>query len=1040
MASSEYDGGRGGKFRKRPLRSAASTPYDRPPLAARGIRSPAAAAAAGRGSWWLSNIVDPASQLISSSATRLFSSVFRKRLTAPPGDNLNTNEDVPGVRPSPEVREQDHNPFDARLSIHHVRNGVDEQESISGTDDIFELEQLVKQKRTETERLTELLHSRTIEVSALPSADYKNKGKLDQDSNVNPFSSAQTVDHVGKEKANASELEYQRKQLVTSRSNAISGVNISEEGFGSPIEIARAYLGSNPLKTAPSTLRLQQSHICLRDNGSQLSSPYGDKLSNAADARRFHVLPTDPEKDYMPPKPHGRSALYKFSRSPFCGSSMMTNPLEHSPYKGGYIVPKRSIEWAPSSSNVRPSVRGQALKRGSSENDVECLGDVRRVRQKSSLGDFLSSSRADTSSSSRGQGYKKDIDLKALKNVDGRISSASGLHVPPQSSQMARKILYQLDKLTPPRNRPSEKKVSFGDASREGDEIITGNYDSTELANFPGQSSFGEPSSSTLVKMISSASPNKDKAKEIEGSAIPSISVALNTAVPPASDTKLSIRSMDSNSNGFPPFSAQNESSLQSAPEEKYGPPKALHAIFSSAKEPREKSLVHSVESVHPSGLIHRTDSKSTENNDGFKLPSAHISNTFSKPLLSSTMAPNSATGATLNEENTISPFKFVSTDSTDNAKKSVSMGNTTTAQTGIPIIDGPTSELNKGVVAAASSTHNKSVSSTLVPTFGTSASSSNPSTSFAAPRFQFGSQNTAMYSFTGMFSESSSTGSGVPKFQFGSGNSSNYSFAGVAASSGQGLGGSNPVFSSLYPVSKGAGSLSTSSLLPISANGILGADTIFQNSAKTFGATATSSSASPAASSGNGNAKILDSFGVKSGASPSLFSTSSRSPAISAGFQATSFPSFSSPSLSAPSGSTLSSLSTQFSLGASANLSTGISASTTHAQPVFGLITSATGFGSGSSSTDQLNVEDSRADTDFQEAQPNNLHATPGAQPFQFGTFQNNSYQNSSPFQESRPSSNPGFLAGGNFTLGSGGTEKSERKFFRARRDKRRK
>ncbi|KAK8941999.1 hypothetical protein KSP40_PGU009584 [Platanthera guangdongensis] len=131
------------------------------------------------------------------------------------------------LRPSLEVREQGHNPFDARLSIHHVRNGIDEQESISGTDDIFELEQLVKQKRTETERLTELLHSRTIEVSALPSADYKNKGKLDQDSNVNPFSSAQAVDHVGKEKANASELEYQRKQLVTSRANAISGVNFA---------------------------------------------------------------------------------------------------------------------------------------------------------------------------------------------------------------------------------------------------------------------------------------------------------------------------------------------------------------------------------------------------------------------------------------------------------------------------------------------------------------------------------------------------------------------------------------------------------------------------------------------------------------------------------------------------------------------------------------------------------------------------------------------------------------------------------------------
>ncbi|OMP06634.1 hypothetical protein COLO4_08015 [Corchorus olitorius] len=73
--SNPYDGGLGdgGKFRKWP-----STPYDRPPTA---IRNPSGGA--GKNGW-LSKLVDLAQRLITSSAHRLFASVFRKRLPAPP--------------------------------------------------------------------------------------------------------------------------------------------------------------------------------------------------------------------------------------------------------------------------------------------------------------------------------------------------------------------------------------------------------------------------------------------------------------------------------------------------------------------------------------------------------------------------------------------------------------------------------------------------------------------------------------------------------------------------------------------------------------------------------------------------------------------------------------------------------------------------------------------------------------------------------------------------------------------------------------------
>jgi len=76
-----YEGGGGGgggfgKFRKRPLRKTQTTPYDRPPTA---LRNP------NRNNGWFSKLVDPAQRLIASSAHKLFGSVFRKRLPAPPG-------------------------------------------------------------------------------------------------------------------------------------------------------------------------------------------------------------------------------------------------------------------------------------------------------------------------------------------------------------------------------------------------------------------------------------------------------------------------------------------------------------------------------------------------------------------------------------------------------------------------------------------------------------------------------------------------------------------------------------------------------------------------------------------------------------------------------------------------------------------------------------------------------------------------------------------------------------------------------------------
>ncbi|KAJ6727489.1 hypothetical protein OIU79_005389 [Salix purpurea] len=71
------DRGGYGKSRKRPFRrSTHTTPYDRPATA---IRNPS-----GVSDGWLSKLVDPAQRLIAYGAHKLFASVFRKRLPAPP--------------------------------------------------------------------------------------------------------------------------------------------------------------------------------------------------------------------------------------------------------------------------------------------------------------------------------------------------------------------------------------------------------------------------------------------------------------------------------------------------------------------------------------------------------------------------------------------------------------------------------------------------------------------------------------------------------------------------------------------------------------------------------------------------------------------------------------------------------------------------------------------------------------------------------------------------------------------------------------------
>ncbi|KAG0451701.1 hypothetical protein HPP92_026330 [Vanilla planifolia] len=998
MATAERVGGTGGKLRKRPLRGAPSTPYDRPPEAARGIRGALPAAETG-GRGWLSKLVDPASRLIARGALRLFSSVFQKRLTGPPeppGQSLNATDEVPKVELTSEVKENNVNAIDTRDQLNIGGNERPEQETKLNVDGLYELERLVTQKmftrkvvflqivvhdfqsnafingRSETERLTELLHARTVESSTLPSADNKNKGKVNEESNIDPTSSQPAGNHNEAVNTNATELEGSRLKMVRLGGDINSGVNVTiPEGDAiSPIEVSKAYMGSKNLMEVPSTLSLSSQMI------------YGDT-----------------ENYYKTPKLHGRSALYKMSRLPYCRSQMGYSPYKESSYNG----PTRSFEATPLSNAINSGYR-QAQKRSSLDRDEGLFSHARRVRQKSSLKDVHLPTCAGTSSSDFGRKYSAD--LEGFTDV-GRIPLASAIAVPPRSSEMARKILHQLDKLVPsPINKSSEKKAIVGDASS---------------SKSPINASLGE-----------------------------ALTVSGNDGA------EHCVRIMGSNSNVIGGFSTQKESTSQSAESDKVEHKVGEHAIFTLKSEPpREESLTYSSESV-PISLIRGEAHVKNSSNKLAEFDASCTPKTLScEPHLPPNDLSMLSKGASSKEGNVVTAFKVDSKSTVEDVSKPTITGivqSTTIQEAVVSCTTSQSSELGRGGGMISTGPSNTLTSAMPVfPSVSFQFDSAKLSGVSSASSSKYGNSTflpTSLNPILGgnrLFSFNASSVSGGSSIPFASKTSQNT--AGISTTT---------ITSSI--ASQAASTVNMVSSLPQNSVTQLGSLDSHASSGLGHGSLSASSS------SQFGSAfSVANSIGLSSSFSFSAGSTTSLSMASST---TTNFPlSFS----SAQPSSSISTLdtafpSTSFSFGMRANASSSMpflssagssfpfvsagknitSDSPSPAQSL-DLPTSATGFGSEFHPNDQMDTEDSIVDDGLKAApMAQTIHQTTtsstpfmssipsaaGAQIFNFGAHQNNS----SPFQAS---GTVGFSAGGSFSLGSGGGEKSERKFIRVKRER---
>ncbi|KAL1173902.1 hypothetical protein V6Z11_A05G444000 [Gossypium hirsutum] len=368
-----YDGaqGAGGKFKKRLFRrTTKTTPYDRPPTS---IRNPSGSS---NENGWLSKLVDPARRLVTSSAHRLFASVFTKRLPPPPPP-------TPQLLDSETNREPTENQLDTTSTVPPVVQGdIIECENPTNHSDkggVAELEEILKQKTftrqddlnlSEIDLLTSLLRSRTVDITGV---------NEEKKSEMIPV-----VSHDKKEDF----LETPVRENGTENhliSTPVARSTVPDEDVASPAELAKAYMGSRPSKVSTSMHGLQ-NQVPRRDLSSPSNRIFPSKSSMMSLVPRSSGHVGSLGNSFMTPRSRGRSAIYSMARTPYSrvnSSTLIKSAGTDNDAFGGPLLSSQGT-WE----HNRISGAGQGvLKRRSSvlDNDIGSVGPIRRIRQKSNL-------------------------------------------------------------------------------------------------------------------------------------------------------------------------------------------------------------------------------------------------------------------------------------------------------------------------------------------------------------------------------------------------------------------------------------------------------------------------------------------------------------------------------------------------------------------------------------------------------------------------------------------------------------------------------
>ncbi|XP_076938728.1 nuclear pore complex protein NUP1-like [Bidens hawaiensis] len=417
MATTDQSGGKLRKNKnKKPVRL--NSPYDRP------ANQPSLFA----------KLVSPASRLIYAGADSLFS-VFRQPLP------------VTSEEPRNESLEAGPTPVSNNgiVVLESNINEGGEVASISAVTEISEFENMLKQKtftRSEIERLTTLLHSRTIE-SDIEGDSAKPPITASQVSRLEASTSGMLKEHV---------KERKTVNFHVPISTPITSSSAFEDDVATPAELAKAYMGTKSAKLSPLALRpsgqpSRQDPLFLNNTTVLPKTPVVSLTPKpAATFKTFDSCLTTPRSQ-------GRSALYKNARSPYYrGPSTLSQKGVASPYA---LEQEGSIE----------SSRMGAKRWSSVIDETEFGGPMRRIRQKVNLPSHQSSISKHKSefASSQKLLLRNEPEPKSLtpleENVETSKRNLGYDSVPRESSRMASKIFEQLKRMSP-KEKPSGSRLA----------------------------------------------------------------------------------------------------------------------------------------------------------------------------------------------------------------------------------------------------------------------------------------------------------------------------------------------------------------------------------------------------------------------------------------------------------------------------------------------------------------------------------------------------------------------------------------------------
>ncbi|KAG4203360.1 hypothetical protein ERO13_A05G396000v2 [Gossypium hirsutum] len=538
--SNPYDGGlgAGGKFRKRPFRrTTKTTPYDRPPTS---IRNPSGT---GDRNGWLSRLVDPARRLITSSAHRLFASVFTKRLPPPPPQTPQALESGTNQEPrqnQPEATSKV--PSVMQGAIMGCENPVNHTEE-SG---VAELEKILKQKtftRSEIDHLTRLLCSRSADI---PGGNEEKRPEL-----------ISVVSHDKKEEFPKTPV----REHVTENhliSTPVVSSTVIDDVVASPAELAKAYMGGRTPKVSVSRLGLE-NHVPRGDLTSPSNKNFPSMSSTMSLVPRSSGHVGNLGNSFVTPRLRGRSAIYSMARTPYSRVNSSTLLKSSGTASDAFGGPSSSSLSAWEQKRISGSTQGQVLKRRSSVlgNDIGSVGPIRRIRQKSNLLSSRNLSLPTSAGPSARIAGNSSAALDTLaENGDNSSPGSSVTTVPSKSSQTASKILQQLDLLVSPMEK-SPTKLSPSMLRGQALKSIE-NVDSSKFLENLQDTDKLSGSCTVLPGICESMSGKHDKARE-NGS---TMMVALPDKVVPA------VNGADSNSlmkdNNMPSVKASDSSLIKS--------------------------------------------------------------------------------------------------------------------------------------------------------------------------------------------------------------------------------------------------------------------------------------------------------------------------------------------------------------------------------------------------------------------------------------------------------------------------------------------